>query len=166
MSDLIDRQAAIDMIEEYFNGLPIAVHYDMLAMIHRLPSAEPEKRTEERTETHACDYGQKETHGDVIYRQKAIDAICKKCKADYPDTSACDICDEIEILKKLPTADVRENVRGYNTKKDKYFHCSICGYGVSDVYESSKSDVLIFEHGEEWKFCPCCGAEIMEENNE
>ena len=44
MSDLIERQAAIDMIEEYFNGLPIAVHYDMLAMIHRLPSAEPERK--------------------------------------------------------------------------------------------------------------------------
>ena len=43
MKDLIDRQAAIDMIEEYFNGLPIAVHYDMLAMIHRLPSAQPER---------------------------------------------------------------------------------------------------------------------------
>ena len=42
MSDLIDRQAAIDMIEKYFNGLPIAVHYDMLAMIHRLPSVQPE----------------------------------------------------------------------------------------------------------------------------
>ena len=42
MKDLIDRQAAIDMIEEYFNGLPIAVHYDMLAMIHRLPSAQPD----------------------------------------------------------------------------------------------------------------------------
>ena len=77
------------------------------------------------------------------------------------------LCEEInDFFANIPTADVRENVRGYNTKKDKYFHCSICGYGVNDVYESSKSDVLIFEHGEEWKFCPCCGAEIMEENNE
>lgn len=42
MEDLISRQAAIDMIEKYFNGLPIAVHYDMIAMIHRLPSAQPE----------------------------------------------------------------------------------------------------------------------------
>ena len=44
MSDLISRQAAIDMIEKYFDGLPIAVHHDMLAMIHRLPSAQPEHR--------------------------------------------------------------------------------------------------------------------------
>ena len=40
--DTIYRQAAIDMIEKYFDGLPIAVHHDMLAMIHRLPSAQPE----------------------------------------------------------------------------------------------------------------------------
>lgn len=45
MSDLIDRQAAIDMIEKYFDGLPIAVHHDMLAMIHRLPSVQPEPLT-------------------------------------------------------------------------------------------------------------------------
>ena len=44
MSDLIDRNEAIDMIEKYFDGLPIAVHYDMLAMIHRLPSAQPERK--------------------------------------------------------------------------------------------------------------------------
>ena len=43
MSDLIDRDEAIDMIEKYFDGLPIAVHHDMLAMIHRLPSAQPQK---------------------------------------------------------------------------------------------------------------------------
>lgn len=43
--DIIYRQAAIDMIEKYFDGLPIAVHHDMLAMIHRLPSAQPEPLT-------------------------------------------------------------------------------------------------------------------------
>ena len=42
MDDLISRQAAINMIEKYFNGLPIAVHYDMLAVVHRLPSAQSE----------------------------------------------------------------------------------------------------------------------------
>ena len=42
MSDLIDRNEAIDMIEKYFDGLPIAVHHDMLAMIHRLPSVQPD----------------------------------------------------------------------------------------------------------------------------
>ena len=44
MDDLISRQAAINAIEEYFDGLPIVVHYDMIAMIHRLPSAQPERK--------------------------------------------------------------------------------------------------------------------------
>ena len=47
MSDTIDRQAAIDAIEEYFNGLPIAVHYDMIAIIHNLPPAQPAFTDEE-----------------------------------------------------------------------------------------------------------------------
>lgn len=39
----------------------------------------------------------------LIYLEDAIEAICKKCKADYPDTTACDICDDIFILKSLPS---------------------------------------------------------------
>lgn len=44
MSDLIDRNEAIDMIEKYFDGLPIAVHHDMLAIIHRLPSVQQDSK--------------------------------------------------------------------------------------------------------------------------
>ena len=40
MDDLISRQAAIDAVEEYFGDLPIVVHYDMLQLIKKLPSAE------------------------------------------------------------------------------------------------------------------------------
>ena len=50
-NDLISRQAAIDAIEVYFNGLPIAVHTDMIAMIHRLPSAQPERLSDDDFET-------------------------------------------------------------------------------------------------------------------
>ena len=62
MSDLIDRAAAIDAlyhVDEY-NGRSVEA-------IRNLPSAQPE-RTEERTETHAC---------DCIERQAAIDALGK-----------------------------------------------------------------------------------------
>ena len=38
--DTIYRQAAIDAIEAYFGDLPIVVHYDMLQLIKKLPSAE------------------------------------------------------------------------------------------------------------------------------
>lgn len=42
--DLISRQAAIDAIEAYFGDLPIMGHYDMLQLIKKLPSAQPEQR--------------------------------------------------------------------------------------------------------------------------
>lgn len=48
MSDLISRQAAIDAIEEYFEGLPIVVHYDMLEMVKALSSVQPELPIKEK----------------------------------------------------------------------------------------------------------------------
>ena len=42
---------------------------------------------------------------DLISRQAAIDAICDKCKEDYPDTTGCNICDEISVLINLPSAE-------------------------------------------------------------
>ena len=63
MDRLISLQAAIDapvkMVSEGIEWIPV---YHLKS----LPSAQPEKRTEERTETHAC---------DLISRQAAIDAI-------------------------------------------------------------------------------------------
>ena len=86
---------------------------------------------------------------DLISRQDAIDAICKKCKADFPDTGACDICDEISVLKSLPSAEKKgkwiedddATVRG---------HCSVCGW-ESHYYED---DVVGAN------FCPNCGAKM------
>ena len=46
MDDIISRQAAIDAIEAYFGDLPIVVHYDMLQLIKKLPSAERRGRWE------------------------------------------------------------------------------------------------------------------------
>ena len=44
--DTISRQAAIDAVEGYFGDLPIVVHYDMLQLIKKLPSAERRGRWE------------------------------------------------------------------------------------------------------------------------
>lgn len=73
--DLIERQAAIDALgeepevwtgkDEYAQGLNNQWHYDVNSL-KALPSAQPEKRTEKRTETHAC---------DLIDREAAVDAI-------------------------------------------------------------------------------------------
>ena len=68
MSDLIDRQAAIDALTEYGNGRAVYISVEeAFRRIEQLPSAQPDKHTEERTKTHAC---------DLIDRQAAIEVRC------------------------------------------------------------------------------------------
>lgn len=55
------------------------------------------KHTEERTETHACVCERTETHGDLISRKAAIDAMTHKW--DGMVTSVFD------VLKELPSAE-------------------------------------------------------------
>ena len=65
MDDLISRQAAISRaVTITMFGRDIRVVG--VSELESLPSVQTEKRTEERTETHAC---------DLISRQTAIDAI-------------------------------------------------------------------------------------------
>ena len=72
MSDLISRQTAIDAVQGIGRLATLPDNDAVVRMsaveyvLFNLPSAQPEKRTEERTETHAC---------DLISRQAAIDAI-------------------------------------------------------------------------------------------
>lgn len=44
MSDLIDRKTAIEAIEKYFGDLEIQGRFDILSIIKKLPSAQPEPR--------------------------------------------------------------------------------------------------------------------------
>lgn len=66
MDRLISLQAAIDVVTKHYrafdNDLLELIVYEM----KRLPSAQPEERTEKRTETHAC---------DCVSRQEVLDLI-------------------------------------------------------------------------------------------
>lgn len=45
--------------------------------------------------------------------------------------------------------------------KARYFFCNICGYGVQDLFEGNykgEDEVLVYEKGKEWNYCPNCGA--------
>ena len=107
--DCISRQSVIDAIEgvdwyhinkdgQLTHGAnskedePLYKAKDVYAVLNEMPSAQPEKRTEERTETHAC---------DLISRQAAIDAHYEYCNkhpdAGFPVWS-------LKILKDLPSA--------------------------------------------------------------
>lgn len=66
-------------------------------------------------------------------------------------------------VEELSAADVRPVVRGHNTGKCRYFHCSVCGYGVNDLYEAAAQGMpKYFEANQDWPFCPSCGADMRE----
>ena len=68
--ELIRKKAAIEALKEAFN--PSITNFVKAKMaIDNLPSAQSEKRTEERTETHAC---------DLIDRQAAQTELMMKCE--------------------------------------------------------------------------------------
>ena len=67
MDDLISRKDAIDALNIAMNiwsSMPEWREHKIIECLEELPSAQPEKRTNKRTETHAC---------DCISRQDAID---------------------------------------------------------------------------------------------
>lgn len=88
---------------------------------------------------------------DTISRQAAIEAVdeCTKLKItdDFYTVYTEDMKD---MIADIPTADVRENVKGkwLQDKHDEagygYFDCSVCGADFYDVYD----------------FCPNCGADM------
>ena len=65
MDDLISREELTKRIEAYFDGLPIQVHYDMLALAQKLPSAQPER---------------KKGRWEIKTGELAIWDICSECK--------------------------------------------------------------------------------------
>ena len=82
---------------------------------------------------------------DLIDRQAAIDALCERCRQDNPDTNACDICDDIEILKNIPSAQPceKEAVWALHTYMPHSYYCTNC-----------KQDS---PYNKRWDFCPHCG---------
>ena len=119
MHDLIERQAAIDAILAVTGNSSVRELYEhvqehglsdmwsggvnaAIDIIIAVPSAQPEKRTEERTETHAC---------DLIDRQAAIDALTRKM-VSIPTAGEKDLMgdlnrirtEDISVIRRLPTA--------------------------------------------------------------
>lgn len=88
-----------------------------------------------------------ERMSDQIDRQATIDALCERCRQDNPDTNACDICDDMEILKNIPSAQ-QERKKGYWIILGGNDHkCSVCKY-------------VFHNYLEEQNFCPNCGCDM------
>ena len=111
--------------------------------IMRFPSAQPKKRTEERTETHAC---------DLISRQAAIDAF--KPYADYESNRTnADWVRRIElVLHDLPSAQPQRTGRWIPTDNESFKRCSECGRHVYAYKYPNKA----------YPYCHC-GAKMEDE---
>lgn len=153
MDDLISRAAAIDDLHGK-DPSQIWDTADIEVWVNALPPAQPEKRTEERTETYAC---------DCISRQAALDALdvlCQEHRYKIPGKGETysqyneawqDALDRAEgAIFNLPSAQPERMrgtwVRGIGEYAKNLMECSECR--------------RTFYYNAEWNFCPNCGAEM------
>ena len=128
MNDLISRQAAIKYLmsnmywydEDGYESDDDYKRECITDLIDGVPSAQP-KRTEKRTETHAC---------DLISRQAAIDAIMgQPPEPHYPSWYAAQI-------EKLPSAQPEiircKDCRYYQDNNDGYPHIN-CKWDANET---------------------------------
>jgi len=140
-SDLISRQEAIDELHGK-DPSQIWDTADIEVWLNALPSAQPKKRTEERTETHAR---------DLISRQAAIDAIKTWGLLDGLSEGLA-----IEILadaEKLPPQKPKRKTGRWNKRNGFYeigVKCSEC-----NAFSISKTP-----------YCPNCGAKMEGDVND
>jgi hypothetical protein len=153
-SDTIYRQAAIDAIAELTSSMSVCISVDechgmkrMQGMAVRalegLPSAQPEKRTEKRTETPAR---------DCISRQAAIRIASGYC---HPANIAAE-------LAKLPPAQPDRKTAHWiegrtDDPKTHNILCSNCFEGYPSRGHANSSYT-----SEKFKYCPHCGAIMIE----
>ena len=68
-------------------------------------------------------------------------------------------------IEDFKPADVRPVVRGHDTGKSRWFRCSVCDYGVNDLFEACENGMpSCYERKGDtgWNFCPNCGADMRE----
>ena len=125
-----------------------------------LESAQPEKRTEKRTETHAC---------ELISRQAAIDAV-SKYNFDYPqymerfvtelrDAMKADLKHDIEELPPAQPERPKGEWIDLDSDTEEYddIMCSNCKQSfMVDAYRWCDIGFTV----DDLKFCPNCGANM------
>lgn len=138
MSDLISILSEIRSSYNCFDEKE-EPYYRALGEAIRLVSAQPEKRTEERAKTHAC---------DSISRQAAIDAIekAKTARTEDGEIYVAKINAEMNITL-LPSVERRGRWVDVKPAPDNLFcvTCSVCG------------DRQMIEVA---NYCPMCGARM------
>ena len=138
---LIDRKQAIEAYGDWYveEGTEEGFIGTVKQLLEGLPPAQPEERTNERTETHAC---------DCISRQAAIDETWKYPTYSDPLNVLTEVRDRI---KALPSAQPERKKGKWVDCEDGYYlaNCSECGFQM-DVHENRGY----------FNFCPNCGADM------
>ena len=159
MSDLIYRQAAIELLLKWADGYSYIETPTDAAVeeFRKLPSAEPE--TEERMPKTE----QNVSEADVIFRKDAIEAMSESLKRVFPKhRQIAEKC-----LNALPSAEPR--MKGKWIRGGAYPHhifCSVCyaTYIPNDewvIWKTDGTDGYRLPRS----FCPNCGADMRGEED-
>ena len=98
MSDLIDRQAAIDALDKRFDSIPMEQTTEILLLrkdLRELPSVQPEPLTDKEQRIFLAAMGREEK----VCKQ--VDEECRDCREAYED-SLVKTCHE--IIRKVKGA--------------------------------------------------------------
>ena len=93
---------------------------------------------------------------EYIEREAAIAAIKKDIMGGLNYES---------ILKRIPSADVQPVKHGRWIWDDEGFHCTECFFHAYDCFFHEYDNALEIMQGI-WKYCPHCGADMRETNDE
>ena len=163
MDDLISRKAVFELLDDidsiYLEDYDdtFKSYTDLVNALFdedRLPSAQPKKRTEERTETHAC---------DCISRQSAINSIEKHLRLGdelYPLTDTDKVLNHAfaiaaSCVYNLPSAQSeRQKGEWIDYTEDGYVECPFC-------HSATNCD----GNKDELHFCFSCGADMRGEQD-
>ena len=131
---------------------------ELFGISEQLPSAQPEKRTDKCTETHACDLISRQAAIDLV--KDVCDAIMSCCGSHYDEETDDEVYDDIlEIdailkcnkemriaLKNMPSAEPERKTGKWIYNSPVTMKCNQCGLVIKDW------------DWHRFKYCPNCDA--------
>lgn len=182
MSDLIDRQAALEAIlncsDIFVNNKPVMIDkVDAQEALMEVPTAEIELPIKQKcTICPHCDNcdvnddGTIESMSDLIDRQAVIDALEKWFNGVFGIKESDGTATIFKRIRELPPKEpkkgkweLKEDILSWEGTFDGYF-CSECGKGfLNDLCCNNGDDWVDVK--KDFKFCPFCGADMRGETN-